>query len=133
EGEERSRRTGAGSGRGMGTEKTAPHPQPLSPQGRGEKSFRRTRAGMPMRRQQPARRRPMRVLIADDDRIVRHLLQRTLEQWGYEVTAVANGEDAWGAFATRDFPVVITDWEMPGLTGVELVQRIRAQELPGYV
>src|SRR5262249_60147416 len=91
----------------------------------------RNSARMPMRRQSRPGSGAMRVLIADDDRIMRHLLQRTLEQWGYTVTAVANGEEAWTAFATPDFSVGISGWGMPGVTGGGLVHRIRAPAVPG--
>lgn len=75
----------------------------------------------------------MRVLIADDDPIFRRLLERTLQQWGYEVTPASDGAEAWRLFEERDYPLVITDWIMPGLDGIELVRRIRASPRPGYV
>src|ERR1700730_16106464 len=75
----------------------------------------------------------MRVLIADDDPISLLLLQRTLQQWGYEVTAARDGAEAWRFFEERDFPLVISDWVMPGMDGLELVRRIRASSRPGYV
>jgi sigma-B regulation protein RsbU (phosphoserine phosphatase) len=61
------------------------------------------------------------------------LLVRTLEQWGYEVVAARDGAEAWQLFEERDFPLVISDWVMPGLDGVELVRRIRATARSGYV
>jgi len=75
----------------------------------------------------------VRVLIADDDPITRHLLARTLQQWGYEVTAAADGAEAWRLFERHDFPLVITDWVMPGMEGPELVRRIRGSPRTGYV
>jgi sigma-B regulation protein RsbU (phosphoserine phosphatase) len=75
----------------------------------------------------------MRVLIADDDPISRRLLQRTLQQWGYEVTVARDGTEAWRLFEERDFPLVISDWVMPGLDGLELVRRIRSCPRTGYV
>jgi sigma-B regulation protein RsbU (phosphoserine phosphatase) len=75
----------------------------------------------------------MRVLIADDDPISRHLLQRTLAQWGYEVTVARDGNEAWRLFEERDFPLVISDWVMPGMDGLELVRKIRTCPRPGYV
>ncbi|MGH7287277.1 MAG: response regulator [Myxococcota bacterium] len=75
----------------------------------------------------------MKVLIADDDPISRKLLQSYLQKWGCEVTAAENGVEAWSAFQRDEFPVVITDWMMPELDGVELVRRIRAGPRPGYV
>ena len=75
----------------------------------------------------------MRVLIADDDPISRRLLERTLQLWGYDVTTARDGAEAWRLFGERDFPLVISDWVMPGLDGLELVRRIRASSRPGYV
>jgi sigma-B regulation protein RsbU (phosphoserine phosphatase) len=68
----------------------------------------------------------MRVLIADDDPVSLHLLSRTLVGWGYEVTTARDGNEAWRLFEERDHPLVILDWVMPGLDGLELVRRIRA-------
>ena len=77
----------------------------------------------------------MKVLIADDDAVSRRLLQSYLQKWGYDVTAAQNGAEAWQLFEADRFPVVITDWMMPELDGVELVRRIRAGAAgrPGYV
>ena len=75
----------------------------------------------------------MKVLIADDDPVSRHLLQRHVQSWGHEVTAAPDGARAWQLFAAGEFPIVITDWLMPELDGLELVRRIRAVERPGYV
>ena len=77
----------------------------------------------------------MKVLIADDDAVSRRLLQSYLQKWGYDVTAGQNGAEAWRLFESGSFPVVITDWMMPEMDGVELVRRIRAGSAnrPGYV
>jgi sigma-B regulation protein RsbU (phosphoserine phosphatase) len=75
----------------------------------------------------------MRVLIADDDPVSLHLLARTLTGWGYEVSTARDGLEAWRLFEERDHPLVILDWVMPGLDGLELVRRIRAASRRGYV
>jgi two-component system, NtrC family, sensor kinase len=75
----------------------------------------------------------MKVLIADDEPISRKLLQSYLQKWGCEVTSAENGEQAWSFFQRDEFPVVITDWMMPELDGVELVRRIRSGPRSGYV
>src|SRR5437773_2469832 len=67
----------------------------------------------------------MRILIAEDERITRMTLARQLQSWGHDVTAAEDGQDACDKFAAGEFDIVITDWEMPRLSGVELVQRIR--------
>ncbi len=68
----------------------------------------------------------MKILIAEDERISRRSLERQMEQWGHEVVAVEDGDQAWIAFQAGEFDAVVTDWQMPGLGGDELVRRIRA-------
>jgi DNA-binding response OmpR family regulator len=67
----------------------------------------------------------MRVLIADDDGMPRKMLARTLEQWGYEVSAAVDGAQAWELFQAGSFGMIISDWMMPNLDGVQLCQRVR--------
>jgi sigma-B regulation protein RsbU (phosphoserine phosphatase) len=70
----------------------------------------------------------MRILIADDDRTSTMILSRTLEQWGgFDVVVVQDGVAAWDRIASDEPPaMVIADWMMPGLDGIELCRRIRA-------
>jgi signal transduction histidine kinase len=75
----------------------------------------------------------MKVLIAEDEPVSRRLLQGHLERWGHEVTAAATGGEAWRLFEAGSFPLVITDWMMPEIDGLELVRRVRAFQRPGYV
>jgi signal transduction histidine kinase len=72
-------------------------------------------------------------LIAEDDLISRRLLQSNLEKWGHEVVSAPDGAEAWRLFESGGFPIVISDWMMPEMDGVELVRRIRACQRPGYV
>lgn len=74
----------------------------------------------------------MKVLIADDSDVMRTLLAASLKKWGYEVVTAANGREALQLFEREPFPLVLTDWMMPEMSGLELVQRIRAKDLPGY-
>src|SRR5213075_1136009 len=67
----------------------------------------------------------MRILIAEDERITRMTLARQLQSWGHEVIATEDGEQAWEQLSAAEFDIIITDWEMPKLSGVQLVQRIR--------
>lgn len=69
----------------------------------------------------------MKVLVVEDDVTTRLLLSGALRKWGYEVVAVADGEDAWDEVKKRDARLVITDWEMPRLDGAGLCKRIRTQ------
>ena len=69
-----------------------------------------------------------RILAADDDRIVRRLLSVNLERWGYEVILATNGTEAWEILQRDDAPeIVILDWVMPGMDGVEICRRLRAR------
>lgn len=68
----------------------------------------------------------MRILIAEDERITRASLARQLQSWGHTVTAAEDGAGAWQLFRSAEFDLVLTDWEMPGLSGLELIQHIRA-------
>ena len=69
----------------------------------------------------------MRVLVVEDDPRLRGVLTRGLEANGYFVDAVDNGAEALDFVAAYDYAVVILDWRMPGLTGLEVVERIRGR------
>ncbi len=75
----------------------------------------------------------MHVLIADDDRIAAAVLSRTLQQWNYDVTVVADGAEAWShlqAAQSKGTPTLaILDWMMPHLEGADVCRRVR-RELP---
>lgn len=75
----------------------------------------------------------MKVLIADDSDVMRALLAGSLTKLGYEVVTATNGAEAWQLFQNDPVPLVLTDWMMPELSGLELIQRIRGMNLPGYV
>ncbi len=75
----------------------------------------------------------MRILIAEDERITRRKLQRQLEQMGHQVIAASDGREAWQRFQADPCSIVICDWEMPEMDGLELVRRIRATDRSGYV
>jgi two-component system, NtrC family, sensor kinase len=75
----------------------------------------------------------MKVLVVDDSLVTRRLLRSCLQKWGYEVEEAEDGAQAWEQFQHGDFPLVVTDWLMPGVDGLELIRRIRARALPGYV
>jgi two-component system cell cycle response regulator len=68
----------------------------------------------------------MRILIADDSIVSRHLLDATLRKWGYEVVIASDGLEAISALTAKDAPrIAILDWMMPGLTGPEVCKRVR--------
>ena len=68
----------------------------------------------------------MRVLIADDDIISRAVVKALLLKWGYEVMEVGDGNQAWNILKDKDSPhLVLLDWMMPGMDGLELCQCLR--------
>lgn len=75
----------------------------------------------------------MKILIAEDETVSRRLLQSFLTQWGHEVVQASDGDEAWRLFERDDFPIVISDWMMPKVDGLELIRRIRAQERTKFV
>jgi DNA-binding response OmpR family regulator len=69
-----------------------------------------------------------RVLVADDSAVSMSLVQRLLGSWDYDVVTAKDGEQAWAVARETDRPLLaILDWEMPGLSGLELCRRIRAR------
>jgi two-component system cell cycle response regulator len=75
----------------------------------------------------------MRLLIADDSGVSRHLLQATLTNWGYDVVVACDGQQAWQILQQDDAPALaILDWMMPGLTGPELCQMVRKKGKEPY-
>ena len=69
---------------------------------------------------------PTRILIAEDNPALAGVIRFNLEQAGYSVTAVPDGLQAWQLLQQQEFDAVITDQQMPQLTGVELCERLRA-------
>jgi two-component system response regulator PrrA len=69
------------------------------------------------------------VLVVDDDRGIREALRRGLEVAGFAVRDVSDGEAALGEIAARPPAVVVLDVAMPGIDGVEVVRRLRADGL----
>lgn len=71
----------------------------------------------------------MRILVAEDDRVNRRLLEVSLAEWGHEVVLATNGLEAWEALQRDDAPsLAILDWMMPEMDGVEVCRRVRAAE-----
>jgi diguanylate cyclase (GGDEF)-like protein len=76
---------------------------------------------------------PPCILLAEDDPVTRMLMTRLLKKAGYEVEAVSDGAQAFDKMLLRYYPILITDWEMPGMDGVTLCQAVRNMQLDGYV
>jgi len=75
----------------------------------------------------------MRVLVAEDDTVSRHVLQALLEKWGYEVEVAHDGPAAWQTLQGENAPrLAILDWMMPGLDGVDICAELRKQAREPY-
>ena len=76
----------------------------------------------------------MKVLIAEDDKVSRRLLQATLGRLGYEVVTTEDGTQAWQALQQADAPrLAILDWMMPGLDGVDVCRNVRQRDDVPYI
>ncbi|MBU2627785.1 MAG: response regulator, partial [Proteobacteria bacterium] len=64
------------------------------------------------------------ILIVDDEPAIRHLFEKAMKRAGYDCQATENGEQALAIMSQRNFDVVISDIDMPGMTGIELSQKI---------
>jgi len=69
----------------------------------------------------------LNILIAEDDSVTRRKLQHFLEKWQHDVTACENGLYALEHFVSMDVDMVITDWMMPEMDGLQLVEHIRSR------
>jgi DNA-binding response OmpR family regulator len=67
----------------------------------------------------------VRILVAEDEPGLRSVLERGLRENGYAVDAVADGEAALGYLRTYEYAVVVLDWRMPKLSGIEVVTQMR--------
>lgn len=74
-------------------------------------------------------RMDVRILVAEDDAGLRSVLERGLQESGYAVDAVADGETALAYFRTYEYSAAIIDWRMPTTSGLEVVQALRGRGL----
>ena len=73
------------------------------------------------------------LLVVEDDPVSRRILEKSLTKNGRKVVTASNGREALDLLEKNFFPIVITDWMMPELDGLELCRRIREMEWPGYI
>lgn len=74
----------------------------------------------------------MKIMIAEDDPVASKILHLTLEQVGHEVIVLNNGADAWEHFVKQPVRLVVSDWTMPRLDGLQLCRRIRERAEQEY-
>jgi two-component system cell cycle response regulator len=76
----------------------------------------------------PAAQPAWRILLVDDEPTQRLIMARLLKRNGYQVEMAANGREALAKLEQEDFPLMITDWEMPEMDGVALCRALRSKE-----
>jgi putative two-component system response regulator len=75
----------------------------------------------------------MRVLVAEDDRVSAKFLENSLSYFGYDVTIASDGREAFETLRTGEYCMVVTDWEMPEMSGDELCRQVRARQWGKYI
>ncbi|QDU26126.1 Cyclic di-GMP phosphodiesterase response regulator RpfG [Anatilimnocola aggregata] len=75
----------------------------------------------------------MLALIVDDDEIALAMLEHTLKRSGFEVITASNGREALETLRQHPVRLVISDWDMPGMTGLELCRAVRSGEFEQYI
>jgi two-component system cell cycle response regulator len=73
------------------------------------------------------------ILVVEDNPVSRKLLEKLLGKAGYDVVSAQNGREALDRYKKCFFPLVITDWMMPEMTGPELCRALRSQTENGYI
>lgn len=74
----------------------------------------------------------MKILTADDDESARKILTKALKALGHEVVETRDGHEAWMEYRLHHFNLVISDWMMPKMNGIELTRSIRQEERAKY-
>lgn len=74
-----------------------------------------------------------KILVVDDDVLCRDFLCEILRELGKDVVVAQNAEEAFRMVCDGDIRIVISDWKMPGMDGIELCQKIRNRQLGDYV
>lgn len=68
----------------------------------------------------------MKILLAEDDNLARLVLESALRKLGHETISAKDGGEAWALFCAEPVRVIVSDWMMPGIDGLELCRRVRA-------
>lgn len=69
-----------------------------------------------------------KILVAEDDPRSLELLTKNLEEWGYTVVPTSNGMEALAKTENEKFDLVVSDWMMPNLTGIELCETLKKRK-----
>ena len=75
----------------------------------------------------------MRLLLVDHDGVNRYTVSKALQRVGYVVAEAVSGEAALERFATGDFDLVLSEVELPGISGIELLQAVKTQSTDAIV
>lgn len=75
----------------------------------------------------------MKILAVDDDTVARTVLTALLKKMGHSVVEAEDGQEGWDLINTLEFGVLIVDWEMPRMDGLELTRNVRGLEREKYV
>jgi len=75
----------------------------------------------------------MRVLVVDDDPVTTQIVREDLRQFGYDVTIALDGRAAFELIRSGQFHLVVSDWQMPEMSGLDLCREIRKRSWSGYV
>ena len=75
----------------------------------------------------------LQLLLVEDEPTQLLLMQRLLQRGGYAVDTAGNGEEALAKLSSGKYQMLVTDWDMPGMDGATLCQRVREAQLPGYL
>jgi two-component system chemotaxis response regulator CheY len=77
-----------------------------------------------------SQRSPIRILLVDDNRDFRELQKDLLASAGYEIACANDGAAGWEALQAADYDLVITDNHMPKMTGLEMIEKLHAAQMP---
>ncbi len=75
----------------------------------------------------------MHVLMVEDDCISAEILSNSLRHFGYDVTTTDNGQEAFELIRSGKFRLVVSDWDLPGMSGVEICRQIRQRQSSSYI
>jgi CheY-like chemotaxis protein len=75
----------------------------------------------------------MNILVVEDSQVTLNLLSNRLKEWGHTLYSAKNGVDAWERLKSVSVDIVVSDWIIPELDGLELCRRIRSADFKRYI